>query len=251
MQADPSYEELHQGVNVVRTGVLPTEATTPATEQAEHPTTPANSTVTVQEYFSAESRTATNEQQGVRWMARFTEFLRTTANRGASGVDRVLDGLGIPPIHPETTQASRFAPMPRTSATQATMVVYSPPEELPSTSRRSVAPRPRSWDGPQATEAPLFGPAQLDRMRQAQLEYPHIYGQTSEGGSEHSSRLQAEVQRQLEEYSARHQAEMQRMAVEVQQLKMEKEQWEMRAKSLLDAEVQRSNQETLRQRTTW
>ena len=241
--ADPSYEELHQGVNVVRTGVLPTEATTPATEQAEHPTTPANSTVTVQEYFSAESRTATNEQQGVRWMARFTEFLRTTANRGASGVDRVLDGLGIPPIHPETTQASRFAPMPRTSATQATMVVYSPPEELPSTSRRSVAPRPRSWDGPQATEAPLLGPAQLDRMRQAQLEYPHIYGQTSEGGSEHSSRLQAEVQRQLEEYSARHQAEMQRMAVEVQQLKMEKEQWEMRAKSLLDAEVQRSNQE--------
>ena len=104
VQADPSYEELHQGVNVVRTGVLPTEATTPATEQAEHPTTPANSTVTVQEYFSAESRTATNEQQGVRWMARFTEFLRTKANRGASGVDRVLDGLGIPPIHPESHQ---------------------------------------------------------------------------------------------------------------------------------------------------
>ena len=89
----------------------------------------------------------------------------------------------------------------------------------------------------------LFGPVQLDRMRQAQLEYPHIYGQTSKGGSEHSSRLQAEVQHQLEEYNARHQAEMQKMVVEVQQLKMEKEQWEMRARSLLDAEVQRSHQE--------
>ena len=101
----------HRSANVISTGALPTEVAAPAAEQAGHPMTPANSTVTVQEYYSAGSRTTTNEQQGVRWMARSTEFLRTTANRGASGVDRVLDGLGIPLLHSETTEAPRFAPM--------------------------------------------------------------------------------------------------------------------------------------------
>ncbi|CAE7753847.1 RE1 [Symbiodinium sp. CCMP2592] len=65
-------------------------------------------------------------------------------------------------------------------------------------------------------------------MRQAQSDYPHIYGQASEGGSEHSSRLQAEVQRQLEEYNAKHKEEMRKMALEVEYLRNERLQWEMR-----------------------
>ena len=50
-------------------------------------------------------------------------------------------------------------------------------------------------------EPPLFERAQLERMRQARRDHPLIYGQASEVGSDNSSRLQAEVQRQLEEYA--------------------------------------------------
>ena len=55
------------------------------------------SAVRVQKLFSAESRTSSvgQEQQGVRWMARFTEFLRTTASRGATRMDRMLEPFGI------------------------------------------------------------------------------------------------------------------------------------------------------------
>ena len=55
------------------------------------------------------------------------------------------------------------------------------------------------------------------RMRRSQIEYPQLYGpsQLSDGGSEPSSRLQAEVQRQLEEYKVRQQAEVDRLQQEI------------------------------------
>ena len=47
-------------------------------------------------------------------------------------------------------------------------------------------------------------------MRRSQAEFPLLYGpsQRSDGGSESSSRLQAEVQSQLEEYKAKQQSEL-------------------------------------------
>ena len=243
LQMEPQFDEPHRSANVMTYEAGTTDAAMPASEQRGTPTTPMSSTVRVQEYYTAQSGSSTSNPQGVRWMARFSEFLRTAADRGASGVDRFLDGLGIPQLHHETTQTRRLGPLQQTSAAQATMVVYSPPEELPPPPRRPVQPPPRSWENPQqADPLPLFGPAQLERMRQAQVEYPHIYGQTSEGGSEHSSRLQAEVQRQLEEYNAKHMEEMRKMSLEVEKLRSERMQWEMRARSLLEPERRLSHE---------
>ena len=127
VHTEPPYDEPHRNANVINERAGVTEAVVPA-EPTGTPMTPASSTVRVQEYYTAETRSTAAEQQGVRWMTRVTEFLQRTASRGAAGVEKVLDGLGIP-VHPETTHASRYAPLPRTSATQSTMVVFSPPED--------------------------------------------------------------------------------------------------------------------------
>ncbi|CAE7274583.1 GIP [Symbiodinium sp. CCMP2456] len=149
-------------------------------------TPPTDSTVRVQEFYTAGTRQERTEQNGFRWMARITEFLRTTATRSVSNVDRVLDNLGFP--HAQT-------------ANQVGGLNISPPQDLqPSTLVPAV---PTSWSTMRG-QSTLFTEAQ---MRQSQRNHPQLYGPTSDGGSDRSSRLQAEVQRQMEEYMQKHQGE--------------------------------------------
>ena len=111
VHTEPPYEEPHRNANVknAKAGMTDAVAHVAPADPTGAPMTPASSTVRVQEYYTAETRSTTAEQQGVRWMTRDTEFLQRTASRGATGVERVLDGLGIP-VHPETVQAPRYAP---------------------------------------------------------------------------------------------------------------------------------------------
>eukprot|EP00439_Symbiodinium_sp_Y106_P018406 s5663_g2.t1 len=102
-------------------------------------------------------------------------------------------------------------------------VHISPPEQLPERRASPIAPPvPVSWAG-SVMEPPLFERAQLERMRQARRDHPLIYGQASEVGSDNSSRLQAEVQRQLEEYAARYQDQVRSLQDEVQRLRENRE----------------------------
>ena len=210
--ADPTYDrEPRAGANVI----TPATQAVAAPQQAfPTPPTPASAVHVQQEFFSAQSGTTGAEVQRVRWMSRFTEFLRSTATRGAQGVDRVLDGLGVPPL-------------PQRAAAGSTRPVFSPPEELPAMSM-VAPPVPGSWVSRQGVPegAPLFGQAELMQMRRSQMEYPQLYGpqQRSEGGgSETSSRLQAEVQRQLEEYKAKQQVEVERLQQEIVMLREERD----------------------------
>ncbi|CAE7708795.1 unnamed protein product [Symbiodinium sp. CCMP2592] len=174
------------------------------------PQTP-RSAVRVQEFFSAESRTsnAGQEQQGVRWMARFTEFLRTTASRGATGMDRVLDSFGL-------HHGNAGGQVVRSRAAgELQQINFSPPEELPG--EPNLPPMPLSWTTATAQEQPLFSRRQVEQMRQSVRENPVIYGAGSEIESERSSRLQQEVQRQMEEYTARYQEHVLRLEREVEQ----------------------------------
>ena len=68
-----------------------------------------------------------------------------------------------------------------------------------------------------------------------------IYGYSSEVGSDHSSRLQAEVQRQLEEYTSKYQEELRSLQVEVERLRLERREWEMRARAPDGAEGELQN----------
>ena len=153
-------------------------------------------------------------------MARFSEFLRTTATRGASGVDRMLDGLGLNPLPVQPKMMSTIS--------TSTAMNISPPEDLPPPHTQAPA-IPGSWSAATAHQVPLFGPSQVAQMRQAHMEFPHIYGPTqgpkqpSEGESDRSSRLLAEVQRQLEEHQARQKGEMERLEMEVVRLREERD----------------------------
>ena len=64
-------------------------------------------------------------------------------------------------------------------------------------------------------------------MRRSQADHPLIYGggqgQGSENDSERSSRLQAEVQRQLDEYKAKQQLEVDRLQNEIRMLRAERD----------------------------
>ncbi|OLP89029.1 Copia protein [Symbiodinium microadriaticum] len=208
--AEPPYDgDPHLSANVITQA---SQDDMVAQRALPTPPTPA-STVHVQEFYSAQSGPAGAEVQGVRWMTRFTEFLRSTATRGAQSFDRVLDGLGVPPL------PQRGAMVPANPG-------FSPPEELqPSTIM--VPPVPGSWANQRAMSdvAPLFGQAELMRMKKAQQEHPQLYGpsQRSEGGSESSSRLQAEVQRQLEEFKASQRSEVDRLQREVLCLREERD----------------------------
>ena len=169
--------------------------------------------VRVQEFYPAESRTSSvgEEQQGVRWMARCTESLRMTANRGATAMDRMLDSFGI--------QHGSYGHLQRTQpgAGVQQQLNFAPPEEIPAPSHPPV---PLSWSSTtRPQEQPLFSNVQVDHMRQAVREHPMIYGPGSEVDSERSSRLQQEVQRPMEEYTARYQEHVLRLEREVQSLR--------------------------------
>ena len=182
----------------------------------EHPRSPTL-VPQAQEFFTAESRTAVSpEQHPMRWTTRVTEFFRTTAHRGVLGVDRLLDNLGFQNGHVQPGTMLTGRAMERT-------VHISPPEQLPERRASPIAPPvPVSWAG-SVMEPPLFERAQLERMRQARRDHPLIYGQASEVGSDNSSRLQAEVQRQLEEYAARYQDQVRSLQDEVQRLRENRE----------------------------
>ena len=224
--ADPPYGEPHQGATVISptaNGVL----TTPTSAHARPDvlTTPgAPATVRVQEFFSAESTVSTHEDRNVRWMTRFTELMRAAATRGASSWDRVMDNLGMQPGPPATSNPgmSLFS-----GRTREVHMNFSPPEELPQSSTRNMQP-PTSWTSASAQQ-PLFSQTQVAQLRQSQREHPLLYGQPSEVGSDHSSRLQAEVQRQMEEYTMKYQDELRALQSEVQKLRGEKRELELRA----------------------
>ena len=127
------------------------------------PRTPS-SQLQVQEFFTAESRTAASpEQQPMRWTTRVTEFF--TAHRGVLGVDRLLDNLGFQHAHvqPGTMFTGR--------SVEWTMQ-FSPPEQLPSP---AAPPVPQSWAGA-SVEQPLFAREQLEQMRQAHRDHALISG---------------------------------------------------------------------------
>ena len=215
---DPPYGNSDMGAHVMTTVDQAPNTVLANGQTMQTPATPTSSTVRVQEFFTARSPPG-QEAQGIRWMARFSEFLRTTATRGVNSMDRMLDGLGIPQL-PATARPANVS-----SSTPTLRMNVSPPEELPAT----VAAIPGSWATTAVQEQPLFGPVQMAQMRQAQLEFPQLYGpvtgpsQGSEGESERSSRLQAEVQRQLEEYQQRYQGEMERLQREVVRLREERD----------------------------
>ena len=79
--AHPPYEQGLQQ-NLAQAAQRPVPLSLEHGRNVRTPSTPT-SAVRVQEFFSAESRSSSvgQEQQGVRWMARFTEFLRTTGRK--------------------------------------------------------------------------------------------------------------------------------------------------------------------------
>ena len=135
----------------------------------------------------------------VRWVARLTDFLRTTAT-GAGGLqDRVLEGLGItgtqgtpslqqtltspqqhPPhpvpqqqlMLPQQQQQGQFTPQriqqlsPSARRNLVQALNFSPPEELPGTSRTM---RQQPGQG-------LFNADQLQRLRALEMEAPNCMG---------------------------------------------------------------------------
>eukprot|EP00439_Symbiodinium_sp_Y106_P030810 s3047_g3.t1 len=162
---DPPYGNSDMGAHVMTTVDQAPNTVLANGQTMQTPATPTSSTVRVQELFTARSPPG-QEAQGIRWMARFSEFLRTTATRGVNSMDRMLDGLGIPQL-PATARPANVS-----SSTPTLRMNVSPPEELPAT----VAAIPGSWATTAVQEQPLFGPVQMAQMRQAQLEFPQLYG---------------------------------------------------------------------------
>ena len=197
------------------------------------PTGPS-AAVTVQEFYSAQSTGSSTEERNVRWMSRFTEFMRVAANRSVSGLDRVMDNLGLTQgqqsIHQQNV--SMITGRPRDGSMR-----FSPPEELPAMTARPMPPR-TSWTStsPQQPQ-PLFSQSQAAQLRQAHRDYPLLYGQASDVGSDHSSRLQAEVQRQMDEYAMKYQEELRSLQGEVQRLRQERQEWKRRTQDQLQADL--------------
>ena len=199
----------------------------------------------------------------VRWVARLTDFLRTTATAaaGAGGFqERVLEGLGMTgtqgspspqqtltspqqqqfqqhgqqPHHqqyaPQQQQLQQQAPQQQQliSAPQQVMspavrrglaqvLNFSPPEELPS------PPRVPRYQGDRA----LFSGEQLQRLRALEMEAPTLYGMPANpehgSASTASSAVQAEVQRQLQEFMQHHRGETAELRQQVERLKQERQ----------------------------
>ena len=168
----------------------------------------------------------------VRWVSRLTEFLRTTAARGASNMDRVMEDMGMTPILP-----SRISPAPQGSVSVASQravlsgqgrqtMEISPPEEM-----MSGLAIPATWAQARSpARASLFEAGELDQLRRVQARSSLLVGPSSapmppsDGNSTSSStNLQAEVQRQLEEYGQRQRVEMQRLQQEIFNLRAERD----------------------------
>ena len=231
-EGEPPYAQGGLGLGLVNAQTPPTTSSVPLALRERFLAPHVSSAGLSQEYFSAESRPYVNspqQPQAPRWMTRMTEFLRTTASRGVVGMDRMLDSLGFQHVHMSSSFENPTGTQEMLSvAVRATSI--SPPEELPPRATPPRAPPvPSSWSVTGQQEAPLFAQEQIERMRQAQREHPLLLGQPSEEGSEHSSRLQAEVQRQMEEYASRCQEEVQRLQQEVQLLRREKNAWSREA----------------------
>ena len=109
-------------------------------------------------------------------------------------MDRVLEGFRVPsrPV-PQGPEMYGFAGQASEVTPRRPMLNFSPPEELYSHAHR---------------------------------DHPLLYGQASSTESERSSRLQAEVQRQLEEYTTKYQENLRQLQGEVEQLRKERRVWE-------------------------
>ena len=228
--AEPPYGEPDRSANVLtrETQVQPTTPRRPISLPVlGSPPMGQSTAVTVQEFYSAQSAVSSSEERNVRWMSRFTEFMRVAANRSVNGFDRFMDNLGLP--HGQQSTQTQNVNVHAGRAREGPMG-FSPPEELPPASSRAMPP-PTSWvsTSPQRPQ-PLFTQAQAAQLRQAHRDYPLVYGQSSEVGSDHSSRLQAEVQRQMDEYAMKYQEELRTLQGEVQRLRQERQEWETRVR---------------------
>ena len=197
----------------------------------------------------------------VRWVARLTDFLRTTATAatGSGGFqERVMEGLGLTgtqgspspqqtltspqqqhPLQGHPQQQLMVAPQqmqqvsPQGTVTPAVRrnvvqaLNFSPPEELP------APPRPPRQD------AALFTGEQLQRLRTLELEAPALYGAPADHGSAStaSSAVQAEVQRQLRDFMNQHRTEATTLRQQVEQLNREKHDPQLLAEARLPQQL--------------
>ena len=179
------------------------------------------------EYTMATARTGAGRQAMVSWVARLTDFLRTTATTAGEVQGRVLDGLGWATSqgHPQQHQQPHLSPaaaagqQPRRLNGYQRTLDFSPPEELPGTTWMTMTPPP-----PLATErsTPLFTPEQVQRLRAMEREAPllHTPGAPSSTSSEE---IQAEVQRRLQILMQEQQAETQALRDQVETLRRERD----------------------------
>ena len=173
-----------------------------------------------------------------RWVSRLTEFLRTTAARGANSVDRVLEDIGFSPMVPSTMSPAQQRPgsamsqqalMSGQEVQQRVMDIFLSEElaaglAIPATwsqaTGMSTSLEPLRLRTP--GRSALFEQGELDKLQRLQARSSLLLGastqpaQQSDGNSTSSSaNLQAEVQRQLEEYGQRQKLEMQRLQQEI------------------------------------
>ena len=180
-------------------------------------------------------------QPGVRWVARLTEFLRSTSTRTNGLQGRVLESLGL-----TTTQAAQPSVLDsrqyntpqqqvqrpqrlamvssetmgraRSLHSQAAEMIQAPPppprDDRPSV--EFVPPPPPYSPSPRV----LFTPDQSERLRQHAREAPLLYPKAD---STSSSEVQAEVNRRLLQYVRHYEGEAEDLRGQVQRLKQEKE----------------------------
>ena len=179
-------------------------------------------------------------QPGIRWVARLTEFLRSTSTRTSGLQGRVLEGLGLTATqaaHSPALQAQNnipsaqqqlqrpqhlamMSPMMTTRMRAAAQAVgvgeapAPPPPPPPPIYDRPLPPLP----GPDPRT--LFTPDQSERFRQHQREAPLLYQATD---STSSSEMQAEVNRRLQQYVRHYEGETEDLREQVQMLLRERE----------------------------
>ena len=197
----------------------------------------------------------------VRWVARLTDFVRTTASTatGSGGFqERVMEGLGLtgtqgssspqqtltsppqqhsqqgrpqqqlmaaPQQMQQVSPQGTVTPAVRRNVVQA--LNFSPPEELPAPLR------------PPRQDAALFTGEQLQRLRTLELEAPALYGAPADHGSAStaSSAVQAEVQRQLRDFMNQHRTEATTLRQQVEQLKKEKHDLQLLAEARISQQL--------------
>ncbi|CAE7797213.1 RE1 [Symbiodinium sp. CCMP2592] len=204
-QVDPNYGIQDLGGNAMNHKVMVVGTTPRPPQPARRERMTPTSSMRLQEFFSAESTHEGQEQSGE---LQCIEELLAWIEYGINSDFRVFPSLKRSVNYKYELRLRDFP-------------AHQP---LP-------PPVPLSWSTTRQ-EPPLFDARQLEQMRRAQMEHPWIYGnvgQQSEPESDHSSRLQAEVQRQLEEYTARYHQQVQSLMREVDQLRDERSYWMGRA----------------------